>query len=389
MRKSTVRDARKARGWSTGKRRWPMPLVVQFLVVLLAVPCASEEKAKARSPAGGDEEHELVWPLPPSPPRVRWLGQITDLTALKGKKKKKRSWIERIAGVRPPEEQEARLLRPYGIAVDSQGRIYVADGFQRAVFVLDRARGRVELRGASGRGRLALPIGVALDENDRLFVSDSYFHAITCFDPKGRLLARFGGPELGRPGGMAIDRKRHRLYVADAKAHRVAVFNTETFAFERYIGGPSTPGMAEPGRFAAPTNVAVDGQGNLYVTDTWNHRVQIFDRRGRFLRAFGSHGTRPGDFVRPKGIALDSEGHVYVVDAEFNNFQIFTPEGQPLLAVGSLGREPGQFILIAGIFIDDEDRIYTTEQEGGRVQIFQYLPQAGFVAGKEAKPKPR
>jgi len=113
----------------------------------------------------------------------------------------------------------------------------------------------------------------------------------------------------------------------------------------------------------------------------------IFDRRGRFLRAFGSHGTRPGNFVRPKGIAVDSEGHVYVVDAEFNNFQVFTPEGQPLLAVGSLGFGPGQFTLIAGIFIDSQDRIYTTEQEGGRVQIFQYLRQPDSIARKEVNPE--
>jgi len=244
----------------------------------------------------------------------------------------------------------------------------------------------VEVRGGSARAALALPIGVAVDAEDRLFVSDSFNHTITCFDPAGKVLAQFGREELERPGGIAIDRERHRLYVADAKANRVAVFDTENFKLERTVGGPSTPGAAESGRFAAPTNVAVDSKGNLYVTDTWNHRVQVFDRRGRFLRAFGSHGTRPGNFVRPKGIAVDSEGHVYVVDAEFNNFQVFTPDGQPLLAVGNLGSQPGQFILVAGICIDSQDRIYTTEQEGGRVQIFQYLPQPDSVARKEVNP---
>jgi DNA-binding beta-propeller fold protein YncE len=314
---------------------------------------------------------------------LRWVGQITDLNEVKGKTKKKRSWVDRIVGVRAPDEPEARLQRPYGIAVDSRGRIYVADGYQRAVFVLDPAQHRVEMRGGSARAALALPIGVAVDEKDRLFVSDSFHHSITCFDAGGRVLAQFGRDELERPGGIGVDPQRHLLYVADAKAQRVAVFDTETFAFVRYVGSPSTSGQRERGRFAAPTNVAVDSRGNLYVTDTWNHRVQIFDRRGRFLRAFGSHGTQPGNFVRPKGIAVDSEGHVYVVDAEFNNFQIFTPEGQPLLAVGNLGQEPGQFTLIAGIFIDAQDRIYTTEQEGGRVQIFQYLHRPDSVAQKE------
>ncbi len=355
-----------------------------MLLLLVVSPAPGVQAEKDRKPAQPSAgARELVWPLPPAAPRVRWVGQIIDLDEVKGKAKKKWSWIDRIAGAKPVEEAQTRLLRPYGIAVDSRGRIYVADGYQRKVYVLDRAQRRVEERGGSVRASLALPVGVALDEEDRLFVSDAFDHAITCFDPAGSALAQFGQDQLQRPGGIAIDRKRQRLYVADAKAHRVAVFNTKTFAFERFVGSPSTPGVGELGRFAAPTNVAVDPLGNVYVTDTWNHRVQIFDRRGRFLRAFGSHGTGPGQFVRPKGIALDSEGHIYVADAEFNNFQIFTPEGQPLLAVGNLGAEPGQFILIAGLYIDSKDRIYTTEQEGGRVQIFQYLSQPHAAAQKE------
>ncbi|MFQ5776732.1 MAG: 6-bladed beta-propeller [Terriglobia bacterium] len=360
--------------------RWSLPVL---LCLLLAAPSRPAQKAQRPSRSEAQAEQELVWPLPPAPPRVRWLGQITKVSDIVKKKKKKRSWIDRLAGVQEPKEHEVRLLRPYGIAVDSRGRIYVADGFQRSVLVFDRAARRVEVRGRSARAPFALPVGVALDAQDRLFVSDSYAHTITCFDPKGRVQAQFGRQELKRPGGLAVDRKRHRLYVADAKAHRVAVFDTETFAFQRYLGGPSTPGRREPGRFAAPTNVAVGPRGNLYVADTWNHRVQVFDRRGRFLRAFGSHGTRPGNFVRPKGIAVDSKGHIYVVDAEFNNFQIFSPEGQPLLAVGNLGPEPGQFILIAGIFVDEQDRIYTTEHLGGRVQIFQYLSQPDSVSEQE------
>lgn len=343
---------------------------------------AGEAQTKKTVPPSVTTE-ELVWPLPPATPRVRWVAQIADFSDVRGRVQKKRSWVDRIAGDRRLDEPVVRLQRPYGIAVDSQGRIYVADGYLRAVFLFDLAQHRIETRGGAGRANLALPVGVALDAQDRLFVSDSFKHSITCFAPDGKVLTQFGNDELERPSGIAIDRKRQRLYVADAKAHRIAVFHTETFAFERYIGSPSTPGVGEPGRFAAPTNVAVDPQGNLYVADTWNHRVQVLDRRGRFLRAFGTHGTAPGSFVRPKGIAVDSQGHVYVADAEFNNFQIFTSEGQPLLAVGRLGADRGEFTLIAGLFIDAQDRVYTTEQEGGRVQIFQYLPQAPAANPKE------
>ncbi|MBI5086087.1 MAG: 6-bladed beta-propeller [Acidobacteria bacterium] len=189
--------------------------------------------------------------------------------------------------------------------------------------------------------------------------------------------------ELGRPAGIAIDKKRHLLYAADVKNNRIAVFDIGNLTFLRFLGGPVSQGGREPGRFLSPTNVAVDGEGKLYVTDTFNHRIQIFDAAGKFVRAFGSHGVRPGQFVRPKGIAVDSQGHIYVADAEFNNFQVFSPTGQILMAVGSLGEQPGEFSLIAGLHIDAEDRVFTTEQYGGRVQVFKYLASPPGAVGKE------
>ena len=144
----------------------------------------------------------------------------------------------------------------------------------------------------------------------------------------------------------------------------MAVFSIDTFAFERYIGGPSNPDVREPGLFSAPTNVATDAKGNVYVTDTWNHRVQIFDHKGKFVRAFGSHGLSPGQFIRPKGIAVDSEGHIYVADAEFNNFQVFSSDGKVLLAVGAR-YNPGQFALIAGLFIERTGSLPPNRTRGG------------------------
>jgi DNA-binding beta-propeller fold protein YncE len=229
---------------------------------------------------------------------------------------------------------------------------------------------------------MAMPVGVAIDAEERLFVSDAALHSITCFSPSGQPIAHFGTNELGRPGGIAIDRQRNRLYVADAKDSRIAVFDVGSLGFVGYFGGPSKPDRRDNGTFNSPTNVAVDRQGNIYVADTWNYRVQILDHTGKFLRAFGAQGDRPGEFIRPKGIAVDSGGHVYVADAEFNNFQILTPDGQPLLAVGTLGTDPGQFALVAGLYIDSKDQLYTTEMFKGRVQVFQYIAQPGSADDK-------
>ena len=92
------------------------------LAVLLAVPglsaLAAEKKKKSQAQAPPQEE--LAWPLPPSPPRIRWVTQIAKFSDLQERKKKKRSWFGRIAGVKEVEEREMSLSRPYGIAVDSR-----------------------------------------------------------------------------------------------------------------------------------------------------------------------------------------------------------------------------------------------------------------------------
>ena len=340
--------------------------------------CDKKEAAKAQT---APKPSELIWPLPPDPPRVRWLAEYKDMAKVKSPAAKKHGWVDKVTGAKTAEEKQ-ELRKPYGIATDSRGRIYAADTELGTVFVIDPDNKVVEQRRGDSRAQMFLPAGLAVDSQDRLFVSDARLHTILCFSPTGQVLSRFGTSSLGRPGGIAIDPHRNRLYVADAKQSRIAVFDIKSLEFKGYFGTPSQDGKPENGTFNSPTNVAVDRSGNIYVADTLNCRVQILNPDGKFLRAFGAQGDRPGQFIRPKGIAVDSEGHVYVADAEFNNFQVLSPEGQPLLAVGELGSAPGQFALIAGLYIDSQDRIYTSEMFGGRIQVFQYIPESASAEAK-------
>jgi DNA-binding beta-propeller fold protein YncE len=117
----------------------------------------------------------------------------------------------------------------------------------------------------------------------------------------------------------------------------------------------------------------VDSDGNLYVSDTYNNRIEIFDADGNFIRQFGKAGDRPGTFMRPKGIAVDVDGHVWVADAVQDRVQCFTPEGDLLIWMGGHGTLPGQFRTLAGLYIDKNNRIFTSEQFPGRVQMFRYF----------------
>jgi DNA-binding beta-propeller fold protein YncE len=364
---------------------WIAGILISCVGLSWADKPASTKKnpAKAAQPAEtGPGPTGLIWPLPPDPPRIRWVAQYSDMAKVKKPVVKKSSWVDKVTGTKTLDEK-LELRKPYGVATDKRGRIFVADTELQVVFMIDPKAKAVERREGNSRAPLAMPVGVAVDSDDRLFVSDAALHSVICFSPTGSPIAHFGTTVLGRPGGIAIDRQRNRLYVADAKESRVAVFDTQSLKFLAYFGGPSKTGKRDDGTFLSPTNTAVDRQGNIYVADTGNYRVQVLDPTGKFVRAFGTQGDAPGEFIRPKGIAVDSQGHVYVADAEFNNFQIFTPDGHALLAVGALGSDPGQFALLAGLYIDSEDQIYTTEMFHGRIQVFQYIAQPGSTEGKE------
>ena len=116
-----------------------------------------------------------------------------------------------------------------------------------------------------------------------------------------------------------------------------------------------------------------------------NGRLQIFDKDGKFKRAFGQFGDAPGMFARPKGVGVDSEGHIYVVDAAFNNVQIFNEEGQVLLAFSSYASDRAQMILPAGMAVDHDDYIYVVDSWNRRINMFEYLGEKAKARASQIK----
>lgn len=303
---------------------------------------------------------ESVWPLPPEEPKIRFVDMFSGTINLG----RQSGLLESIFG----EDRIEVMKKPYGVAVGREGKVYIADIGR--VWVMDMKKKDYDFIGDEpGTGRLHFPIGIAVADDGRVFVTDTIMDKVFVY-LNGQFVTALGkAGEFIRASGVAVDEKRKLLYVVDAQKHHVNVYSLNDYSKLRTFGKRGS----EPGDFNFPTNIAVDGEGKIYVADTGNFRIQVFDPEGKVLRTMGKPGDTPGSFARPRGIAVDSEGHIYVIDAAFQNFQIFDQEGNVLLFVGGGGTNPGQFLLPSGIAIDSEDRIYVINQVPPSLQIFQYL----------------
>jgi DNA-binding beta-propeller fold protein YncE len=124
------------------------------------------------------------------------------------------------------------------------------------------------------------------------------------------------------------------------------------------------------GEFERPAGVATDLQGNVYVVELSNHRVQKFTSEGRFITKWGSEGTRSGQFLFPSAIAVSGDGSVYVVDLSPDRVQKFTSDGQFLRSWGTQGSGEGQFEIPIEVAVDDEGNVYVADHYNDRIQKF-------------------
>jgi len=335
----------------------------------------------------------LVFPAPPDEPRFVYERSIY------------------ATGDVVPEEEEARLRRlltgesrkgegfnkPNTIAV-FQGRIHVADSVDSVIRVFDVPNGRHFKIGADDPGKLSKALGIDIDRTTgNLYVADSGAKQVMIYDKEGKFLRKIGLPEwFDRLTNVTIDPKGDRLYLVDiggqaSQQHRVRVVDAMSgktlFDIGKRGGGP--------GDFNFPRDLAVGKDGRLYVVDSGNFRVQVFERDGKFRESFGKVGRQIGQFARPKEIATDSAGNIYVVDTAYGNFQIFSPEGEFLMFVGGRSEEdgPARFMLPAGIAVDEDGRVYMVDQWFRKVDIFRPYglgADAGFLGRRPlAKPASR
>ena len=137
-----------------------------------------------------------------------------------------------------------------------------------------------------------------------------------------------------------------------------------------YLSHWGTQGTG-PGQFAYPGPLAFDRQGNSYVADPDNNRIEKFDANGKFLTQWGALGTNPGQLNNPDGVALNSAGQVFVSDCFNNCIHKFSGTGSFLGQFGSAGTNAGQFSNPGVITFDGNDNLYVVDSPGGSFNDFR------------------
>jgi len=338
---------------------------IYLLITLLLLSACSTAVPQA--------EKRFFFPPPPAEPKIEYLQGYFSDHDLKPKSKSLLTAV--VLGETRPQ---AIFTSPVDVASDGKGRVFVADSGARQVVVLDLAnhKSRVltppTMSGGLARS-FAMPFSVTVDAAGRLYVSDIIARSVDVFDESEKYLFSLSEPDMVRPTAVAVDLQRNVIYVVDTANHRLLMFD-----LQGKLTGEFGSRGSDPGQFNFPTDVDVDAQGNVYVLDALNARVQVFDSSGVYARMFGERGTAEGSFEMPKNLAVTSTGLVYVTDALAHKLVIFSHEGEFLLRIGGKsvvkkGISPGGFYLPRGIDADDAGGIWVVDSLNRMVHNFQFL----------------
>ncbi|MCX6080009.1 MAG: TIGR03663 family protein [Chloroflexi bacterium] len=166
------------------------------------------------------------------------------------------------------------------------------------------------------------------------------------------------------------------LYVADSRNHRIQHLSADGKVIKVWgTFADQSAGNAPIGTFNEPWGVAVSPDGSVYVSDTWNHRVQKFSPDGTPLKMWGVFGTTetPGALYGPRGITVDSQGKVYVADTGNKRIVVFDSNGAILTQFGTEGFDAGQFSEPVDVKVDASGKVYVTDTWNQRVQVLDTI----------------
>ncbi len=311
----------------------------------------------------------------------------------------------------------ARFKNPFAVTVDNGGNVYVADYGNHTIrkvtsggdvtTLAGLAGGAGGADGAGSAARFNFPAGVALDGGGNAYVADTINHTLRKITAAGVVTTLAGsagssgtndgigsGARFYQPIGVAVDGSNN-VYVADSFNHAIRMITAggvvTTLAG---LGGTSgtNDGVGSGARFNQPFGVAVDGDGNVYVGDTWNHAIRKITPDGSVTTLAGKAGVSgstngPGDTARfnfPEHVAVDGAGNVYTADDGNFTVRKITPAGAVTTLAGTAGTNGSMdanggaalFNYPLGVAVDSSDNVYVGDTGN---HIIRKITPAGGV----------
>ncbi|MNX65645.1 Serine/threonine-protein kinase PknD [compost metagenome] len=295
---------------------------------------------------------------------------------------------------------------PMDLATDRDGNVYVANFQLHRVDKFDPNDNFLASfgTGGAGNGQFYKITSVAVDPLGNILALDYMNHRVQKLDPNGNFLLGFGEGAIwppgvppatasGTPNGwfyqphyLKLDRGGN-VWVADTSNYRVLKFDANG-NFVRGIGNGKTWTAATPAdppaygagassfgsaTISGPTGLALDSQGNLWVCDRGNHRVQKFDSGGGFLGSYGANGAGNGQFNGPESVAVDPAGNLWVSEYYGHRIQKFDPAFNYLGQIstpGTVGAIPGVFNYPRGMTFDANGNLLVADWNNHRIQRF-------------------
>jgi DNA-binding beta-propeller fold protein YncE len=258
---------------------------------------------------------------------------------------------------------------PRGIAASPDGRIFVADRTGR-IQRFD-ASGHLQKVWETPEHKAGYPVGMGFAPDGRLFVADTHYSRVLIYDKDGQLLDKFGRPgrgpgEFEMPTDVAVDRQGN-IYVSETGGNdRISKFDAK-FNYIQSFGG-ADDGAAATSR---PVGLTIDRDDTLWVADAVNHRLLRFSLDGKLLATIGSIGSQLGQFRYPYDTALMPDGTLIVAEYGNNRLQQVTRDGKSLRTWGQAGWQIGQLGYPWGVAVT-KGRVYVVDSGNNRVQVIDW-----------------
>ncbi|MEI7732004.1 MAG: immunoglobulin domain-containing protein, partial [Verrucomicrobiota bacterium] len=318
----------------------------------------------------------------------------------------------------------ARFNNPWGATVDRDGNIYIADESNHTIRKISTAGAVTTLAGSAGSSgsadgngsaaRFYHPSGVAVDGSGNIYVADTYNNTIRKVSPTGvvtTLAGRAGSSgstdgagDAARfcyPNGVTVDESGN-VYVADTLNQTIRKINpmgTATTVAGSAGNGGSADGTGSTARFNSPSDLAVDGSGNLYVADRNNHTIRKINSSGEVTTLAGSPGVTgslngtgsTAQFNSPLGVTVDGGGNVYVADWNNHTIRKISPVGVVTTLAGNpgvIGTVDGtggtaRFNYPLGVAVDGNGTVYVADRGN---QTVRKINPAGAVTTLAGSP---